>query len=114
MQKLAIVLLADTNSEEGFGRAYNAMNAVKMLSEGGNDVRLYFDGTGTRWPAILSEPSHMAHGLYTAVYEKIEGACNACATAFGAKGSITPLNEKAEDEVDYQKIMADGYQVITF
>ncbi|MCA9910719.1 MAG: hypothetical protein KC519_18815 [Anaerolineae bacterium] len=114
MSKFAVVVLADTQTEEGFGRVFNALTAVRQLSEAGNEVSLYFDGTGTRWIEVLSDDKHPAHGLYTLVSNHLVAACGACADFFGAKAGVARLGKLAENEVDYQEIVATGSQVMTF
>ena len=112
MSKFAVVVLSDTGSEEGFGRVFNAMTAVKQLSSAGHEVGLYFDGTGTRWLDVLADEKHPAHGLYASVYPHVVAACGACANFFNAK--ITSAPALSENEVDYSEIAAAGKQVLTF
>lgn len=114
MAKFAVVVLADTGTDEGFGRVYNALSAVKQLSAAGNEVGLYFDGTGTRWIDVLSDPQHPAHSLYSAVNDHLVAACAACADVFGAKTSLQRLGKVADSEVDYQQIVSTGQQILTF
>ena len=45
--KVALVVLADNETHEGLGRVVNAMMAARELQEGGDHVRLVFDGGGT-------------------------------------------------------------------
>lgn len=46
MSKVAIVVLADTDTHEGLGRVVNALEAVKEFKDGHDDVQLIFDGAG--------------------------------------------------------------------
>lgn len=46
MSKVAIVILADTDTHEGLGRVVNALEAVKEFKDGHDDVQLIFDGAG--------------------------------------------------------------------
>ncbi|MBZ0275908.1 MAG: hypothetical protein K8I60_07185, partial [Anaerolineae bacterium] len=87
MSKYAVVVLADTQTDEGVGRVYNALMAVKQLSEAGNQVGLYFDGTGTRWIGTLEDSKHPIHGLYASVSDHLVAACSACADFFGVKNT---------------------------
>lgn len=48
MAKVAIVVLAGTETHEGLGRVVNALEAAKELKEGNDEVRIIFDGAGTR------------------------------------------------------------------
>lgn len=114
MSKYAVVVLADTQSEEGVGRVYNALTAVKQLSAAGNEVGLYFDGTGTRWISTLSDPKHPIHPLYASVSDHLVAACAACADFFGVKATLQPIGKAGENEVDYQQIASTGSQILTF
>ena len=118
MNKVAIVLLADTGSFEGLGRAANALEAVKEFRDGGDHVRLIFDGAGTKWIGELENPEHRIHGLYRAVKGQIAGACGFCAGAFGVGAELergqVPLLAEYDGHPSYRKLVSDGFQVITF
>lgn len=118
MAKVAIVVLADTETHGDLARAVNALIAAKEFKEGGDEVTLVFDGAGTRWIGELSKPEHRAHGLYEAVKDEIAGACGFCAAAFGAmervRASGVPLLEEYERHPSLRKLVSKGYQVITF
>ena len=64
MSKVAIIVLADTDTHEALGRLVNALEAAKELKEAKHDVRLICDGAGTKWVGELSKPEHRVHGLY--------------------------------------------------
>lgn len=116
--KVAIVVLADTESHEALGRVVNALETVKEFKEAGDDVQLIFDGAGTKWVVELSKPDHKAHGLYAAVRDKVIGVCDYCAGAFGVKDQVkacgAPLADDFEGHPSFRKLLAGGYQVITF
>ena len=57
--KAAIFVLADIESHEGLGRVVNALEAVKQFKEAKDDVKLYFDGTGTKWISELNKKDHI-------------------------------------------------------
>ncbi len=118
MAKFAVFVFADDETKEGLGRVVNAMEAVKELSEANHDVKLFFDGYGTVWPAKLASKDHLAHGLYESVKGNIDGACSFCATAFVAKNGIQKCELKLIDEYDQHisiaKLVSDGYQIINF
>lgn len=118
MTKFAVFVFSDNETKEGLGRVVNAMEAVKELSEANHDVKLFFDGYGTAWPAKLASKDHLAHGLYNTVIKNIDGACLFCATAFGAKDGIQKCGLKLVDEYDQHisiaNLVTDGYQIINF
>lgn len=116
--KVAVVILADTKTEEGLGRAYNALMTAKEFRDAGDSVRVYLDGAGTRWPAELARPDHIAHALYEDVKPLVAGACGGCAAVFGATEGAQAEQVKLLDEfgagVSYRDMLAQGYQILTF
>lgn len=118
MSKVAIIVLADTTTHEGLGRVVNALEAVKELAQAKDDVRLIFDGAGTKWIGELGKPDHKVHALFEAVRGNITGACAFCAGAFGAKLDVetnrVPLVGEFDGHPSLKKLVDHGYQVITF
>ena len=118
MTKVAVFVFADTNTNEGLGRVVNAMITVKEFKKAGDEARLYFDGTGTRWPSILSKKDHIAHALYESVKDTIAGACLFCATAFGAKETVQGCDMKLVDEfeqhISVRRLVSDKFQILNF
>ncbi len=118
MLKVAIVILADTITHEGFGRAVNALEAAKEFKEAGDEVQVVFDGAGTKWIGEFTKPSHKYKALFDAVRDNVSGACAYCAKAFGANDDIAsakiPLAGDYEGHPSFRKLLAQGYQVITF
>ncbi len=118
MTKAAIVILCDTDTHEAMGRMANALEAVKEFKEAGDDVRLIFDGAGTKWIGELSKPEHRANPLFSAVKDKISGVCAYCAGAFGVKEQVQACGVQLLGEYDghpsFKKLLSENYQVITF
>jgi hypothetical protein len=118
MNKVAIVILADTKTEEGLGRAYNALMTAKEFRDAGDSAAVYLDGAGTRWAAELAKPDHIAHSLYEDVKSLIVGACGGCAAVFGATDGAQAEGISFLDAfgagVSYRDMLEQGYQVITF
>ncbi len=118
MAKVAIVVLADTETHEGLGRVVNALEAVKEFKDAQEDVQLIFDGAGPKWIPELSKPDHKVHGLYEAVKDRIAGACEFCAGAFGVKDKVVACGVKLAGEFEghpsFKTLVSQGYQVITF
>jgi len=83
MNRLAILVLADV--ETHLGRVVNAVMIAKEFNEAGDDVQLIFDGAGTRWLGMLSDPEHSAaHELFEQNREVVSDACGSCSRAFDA------------------------------
>lgn len=88
MAKIGIVVLADTETHGDLGRVVNGLLTAREAGENGDEVRLIFDGAGTRWIGELANPEHRSHRLYEAVKDQITGACRYCAGAFGATAAV--------------------------
>lgn len=121
MSKTAIVVLSEpkSGSEEALGRVFNALAAGYDFKQAKEEVRILFQGAGTRWPAELQKVDHPAHALYKEIEDKIEGVSCGCADVFGAdpsgldlvKDSKVPGTTGLPSFVNLQK---EGYQIITF
>jgi len=84
----AVVVLSDPqNGEESLGRLFNALAATYDLQQRGLPVDLIFQGAGTRWISVVTQPDHPAHGLYRAVEGRVAGVSGACAGVFGTRGA---------------------------
>ena len=118
MNKIAIVVLADTTPAEGLGRVLNALVAAKEFKEGKDDVRIFFSGAGTKWLGEVANPKHQLHQVYQSIKDRIVGSCGFCATAFGVAESTkacgVDLLEDYGTNMSFRKLVAEGYQVITF
>jgi hypothetical protein len=118
MAKVAIVLLADTETKEGLGRMSNALTSVREFKEEGQEVTLIFDGAATKWIGELSDPDHKYSGHFESVKDDIQGACAYCARAFGVKDEVqesgVELLGDFEGHPSLAKLVTQGYQVITF
>lgn len=118
MAKVAIVLLADTDTHEGMGRMANALTTTRELKDAGDDTKLIFDGAGTKWVAELSNPDHKYSRVLGDVRDSIEGACAYCSKAFGVRDQVEsagiPLLDDYSGHPSLRSLIADGYQVLTF
>lgn len=118
MQKIAVVILADTDTPEAMGRVANALTLVQEAKGAEDDVELIFDGAGVKWVREFSKPEHRLKGLYEAVKDRVGGACEFCAGAFGVKEAVRSAGVALLGEFDghpsLRERVARGYQVITF
>ena len=118
MIKVAIVVLADTETPEGLGRLVNALVAVKEFKESNDDVQLIFDGAGTKWISVLSNPDHKYNSLYESIKDKITGVCAYCSTAFRVYGDIKANNlafaDTYEGHPSFKTLVEESYQILTF
>ncbi|MCW9708774.1 DsrE family protein [Fodinibius salsisoli] len=118
MNKVAVIVLADTESHESLGRVVNALELAKELTEHNDEVKIIFDGAGTKWIPKLEDSEHDAHPLYNAVKENIHGACRFCSKAFGVfkevKSSGVTLLDEYEQHPSLRNYITNGYQIVTF
>jgi hypothetical protein len=116
--KVAIVVLAGTETHEGLGRIVNALETAKEFKEAGDELTLVFDGAGVQGLAEISNPTHKSHPLYTAVKDKVAGACSFCATAFGVRSKLEradiPFLDEYDDHPSLRRLIQAGYQLLTF
>ncbi len=121
MNKTAIVILSDPKggAEESIGRLLNGLAAAYDYKAGGEEVKIIFQGTGTRWPEQLQKEGHMAHKLYKTLEENIEGISSACSKVWGANPSGLDLiaNNPLPNTPGLSSFVAlqkDGYNVLIF
>jgi hypothetical protein len=122
--KTAVIVLSDPNAgEEALGRVFNALAAAYDFKSRNDEVALVFQGAGTRWVSVLTEPSHPAHALYAAVEDKVAGVSRGCADVFGARSDAERngfelLSENAVPGTSglpsLARYAAEGYTVLTF
>ena len=122
--KTAIIILSDPKGgEEALGRVFNALALAHEGKQSGDEVEVVFNGAGTRWPELLANPTHPAHGVYNLVRETVKGASRACAAVFGAtKGveacGVPLLNQKALPGTpglsNLRGYLAGGWQTLVF
>jgi hypothetical protein len=116
--KVSILVLADTETHGDMGRVANALETVKELKGANADVELIFDGAGTKWVRELSKTEHRMKPLFDGVKDKVAGACEFCARAYGVKDAVraagVPLLSEFDEHPSIARRIAQGAQVITF
>src|SRR5437773_11007288 len=85
--KAAVLVLADTETHEDRGRIRNALETAKEFKDAGDDVKLIFDGAGTKWIPEISKPDNKYNELYTALKDRSQ-ACKYSAASCGAQTGI--------------------------
>jgi len=118
MQKVAIVILADTTPADGLGRVFNGLMAAKEFKDAKDEVQVIFTGAGTKWVGEIANPEHQLHGVYMDLQDSIFGACSFCAGAFGVTDSVkrsgVDLLEEYGTNMSFRRLLQNGYQVISF
>lgn len=118
MSKIAVVIFSDTNSTEALGKVSNAFMLASEAIEHGDDLKIIFEGAGTKWIGELENEEHKLHHLYVDLKSKITGVCQFCAQAFGVKNEIeragVPLLTEYKSHPSLRNLVSDNYEVITF
>ena len=107
----------------GPGRLFNALAVCHHFKQCGDEVRILFLGTGTRWPAELARPEHPVHGLFNLVRDKVAGVSQGCAEVFGTadetRASELPfLNDNPVPGTaglpSVSALLKDGFHVLVY
>lgn len=117
MQRVAVLIYAGTETEADRGRLFNGLEAAAALSDSVNDeVRVVFDGAGTKWVPELEDPSHEFHSLYADVEDV--AACPNCVRNYGVEEQVEDAGVKLlrnEDEgTSVVSLLRDEYEILTF
>ncbi|MBW6479651.1 MAG: DsrE family protein [Bacteroidales bacterium] len=118
MAKIAIIVFSDTTSIEALGKVSNAFVLALEAIEHGDDLKIIFEGAGTKWIGELEKEDHKIHPLYKMVKSHITGACSYCAQAFGVKNQVEKaeivLLDEFKNHPSLRNLIVDGYQIISF
>lgn len=88
MSKIAIVVFSDTDTVEALGKVSNAFMFANEAVDHGDDLKIIFEGAGSKWIGELENEDHKLHGLYAGLKSHITGVCFFCARAFGVKSQV--------------------------
>jgi len=116
MTKIAIVIFSDTEGMEALGKVSNAFVLANEAIEHGDDLKIIFEGAGSKWVGVLEDERHKMHGMYKALKGKITGVCKFCAQSFGVKSQVekagVTLLDDYKDHPSLRNLFADGYNVL--
>ncbi len=87
MNKTAIIIFSDPQDggDEALGRLFNGFASAYDIKQSGNEVSIYFQGTGVRWIRHITQADHPLNALYKLVENNIVGVSSGCADFFDAK-----------------------------
>ncbi|OGG37563.1 hypothetical protein A2110_02430 [Candidatus Jorgensenbacteria bacterium GWA1_54_12] len=125
MAKVALVLLADSETAEGTGRALHSVIYAEELASKGNEVKLIFDGAGVRWvKKILADEANpvtkafmgLKMGVYSQSVEK--HVCKFCSAVFQVPEADSQklgfdIAGEYQGHPDLSALIADGFHIIT-
>ncbi len=116
--KTAFIILADTQGTGNLGRVVNALKMAKEMHEKGAEVRIIFDGAGTKWVGQLASSKHEYHPLWSQIRSDIAGACSYCSQAFKVEQQVRKagiaLIDEHEGHPSLHKLLTAGFTVLTF
>lgn len=121
MSKTAIIIMSDPKSgqDEATGKALNGLVAAYDFMQLNSDIKIIFQGTGTRWPAVLQKEDHIGHKLFKKIKPSILGASASCATLWDAPPSGIDLlkNNPLPGEPglpSLAELQSEGYNILIF
>ncbi|MEU4315990.1 hypothetical protein [Nocardia sp. NPDC024068] len=122
--KTAVLVMSDPHGgDEALGRMFNALAAAYDFDQAGDEVRVQFQGAGTRWPELLESPEHPAYEVYQAVRHTIAGVSCGCSDLFGGgDGARAAGLELIKDNplpgtsgvASLRTLAANGYSILAF
>ena len=74
MAKIAIILFADTDTPEAWGRVGDALVTVREADQAGDGREFMLNGPGTKWVAAMAAPDHKHHRLFDMLRHRTGGA----------------------------------------
>ncbi len=117
MEKIAILIFADSAHVEGLGRVANAFVLGDEAVENGDKLRIIFQGAGTKWIGELEKEDHKLHEPYMKLKKYIE-VCPFCARAFGviqhAEKAGLRFADEYKDHPSVRNMLAEGYHVLVY
>jgi sulfur relay (sulfurtransferase) complex TusBCD TusD component (DsrE family) len=113
-------ILMNAGPDQG-ATANNGFGYAIDLDDAGHDVRLFLDGTATRWPAEFTEnPDRPFNHKWNTIQARglLVGACGYCADAFGQTESIERANVdllsgSGEHAPSVSELAEGGYELVT-
>jgi hypothetical protein len=116
--KVAIVILADTETRADRAKVANALTTAYEFKEAEEEVTVVFTGAGTKWVAELSDPDHRLHRAFEMVKDRVAGACKACAVSFGVRDEVeasgVQLLTEYRGHQSLRKLIKEGFEIVTF
>lgn len=117
MNKAAIIVLADTETHGELSRVSLALVAVKEFKDANFDVKMIFEGAGTKWIGKLSDTENKMHHLYEKVKDKI-GVCSFCSKSYGTNEIAIkeglPLLEEYKGHASIKKLVTEDYEIVVY
>ena len=118
MAKIAIVVFSDTEGMEALGKLSNAFVLANEAVDNNDDLKIIFEGAGSKWIGELEKEDHKLNKLYISLKDRITGVCKFCADAFGVKSQVEKAGISLLDEYkshpSLRNLVTEGYSVLVF
>lgn len=118
MTKIAIVIFSDTETMEALGKVANAFMLALESIENKDDLKIIFEGAGTKWIGVLEDENHKIHQIYKMAKPAVTGACAFCASSFGVKSQVEKagieLLSEYKQHPSLRNLVVEGYEIISF
>ena len=118
MAKIAIVVFSNTEGMEALGKLSNAFVLANEAMDNNDDLKIIFEGAGSKWIGELEKEDHKLNKLYMSFKDSITGVCKFCAEAFGVKSQVEKAGVNLLDEYkshpSLRNLVTEGYSVLIF
>jgi hypothetical protein len=116
--KIIIEVSTGVGAPEDEWRIRMALKEAQRLKVSGRDVRLIFDGAGTRWLPELVRPDHELYEKFATLRESAPAACKYCASNFGVEKAVRNagilLLDDYHSNSKLNDLISQKYQILTF
>lgn len=117
MHKVAIVIYSDLKGE-GLSANFRALNFAEELIAGGDEVRLIYDGSGSKSLSEIMQNDHRLHRAFSKAQSHVFGVCRECAKAYGVfdrlEAADVPMLAEFKGHASLRRHLEDGFQIVTF
>jgi predicted peroxiredoxin len=115
-KKFLIIIQA---GPQDMGRALHGLTYGQELHEGGHEVEIFFDGTGTKWITEFGGKEHPFHPVFKSVMALgiLKGACGYCTSFFKLEDKVSkagiPLKDGAKDgHLSLSEHIDNGFELL--
>ncbi|MBN2175231.1 MAG: hypothetical protein JW731_13940 [Bacteroidales bacterium] len=95
------------------GKVSNGLMLALESNKNDDDLKIIFEGAGSKWIGEREKEDHKMHGLYQMVKEQVTGACSFCTSAFGVKNQMVwtdiPLLSENKEHPSLRNLIVEGY-----
>ena len=116
--KIVVEVSSGAESVQNLLRLESALETAVKLKDAGADVRLVFDGAGTKWVPKIANPRHRLNKLFSALVDRAPAACKYCASTFHVEAAVRNSGVILLDEYHSQSrindLISTEYETVSF